>query len=104
MPVFPITPKKVPQVRTKYRTIRTPLPVPASLPILEEMRKYEPQAMSGLPPVVWKTGEDFIVRDYWGNRWIDWSSGVLVTNVGHARQELIDAVVKQAKSGLLHNY
>lgn len=104
MPIFPITPKKVAHVHTKYRTIQTSLPVPESLPILEEMHKYEPLSMSGLPPIVWKTGENFMVHDYWGNRWIDWSSGVLVTNVGHGRKEMINAIVEQAKSGLLTNY
>jgi 4-aminobutyrate aminotransferase / (S)-3-amino-2-methylpropionate transaminase / 5-aminovalerate transaminase len=104
MPVFPITPKKVESVQTKYRTIQTALPVPESLPILEEIRKYEPQSMSGLPPVVWKNGDSFTVHDYWGNRWIDWSSGVLVTNTGHGRKEMVDAVVEQAKTGLLANY
>jgi len=104
MPTFPLIPKKVALVRTRFRTIQTPLPVPESLPILEEMRKYEPQSMGGLPPVVWKTGENFIVHDYWGNRWIDWSSGVLVTNAGHGRQEMIDAIVEQARTGLLTNY
>src|SRR3989338_3692695 len=104
MPVFTITPKKVARVQTKYRTIKTQLPVPESLPILEEMRKYEPQSMSGLPPVVWKTGKSFVVHDYWGNRWIDWSSGVLVTNAGHGCKEIVDAVVKQARAGLLTNY
>lgn len=71
MPSFPITPKTVSPVSTKYRTIKTQLPVPESLPILEEMRKYEPQSMSGLPPIVWKNGENFTVHDHWGNRWID---------------------------------
>jgi 4-aminobutyrate aminotransferase-like enzyme len=104
MPSFPLTPKTVPTVGTKHRTIKTKLPVPESLPILEEMRKYEPQSMSGLPPVVWKNGENFLVNDHWGNRWIDWSSGVLITNAGHGRKEIIDAVVAQAKSGLLTNY
>jgi 4-aminobutyrate aminotransferase / (S)-3-amino-2-methylpropionate transaminase / 5-aminovalerate transaminase len=104
MPVFPITPKKVSPIKTEYRTIATDLPVPESLPILEEMRKYEPQSMSGLPPVVWKKGESFTVHDYWGNRWIDWSSGVLITSTGHGPKEIIDAIVDQAKSGLLTNY
>jgi 4-aminobutyrate aminotransferase-like enzyme len=104
MPVFPIKPKKVAAVRTKFRTIKTALPVPQSLSILEEMRRYEPQSMGGLPPVVWKTGKDFIVHDYWGNRWIDWSSGVLVTNTGHSPKEVVNAIVRQARTGLLHNY
>lgn len=104
MPAFPSTPKKVPAVRTKYRIIKTALPVPQSLPILEALRKYEPQSMGGMPPIVWKNGASFLVRDHWGNQWIDWSSGVLVTNAGHGRKEIIKAVVEQAKTGLLANY
>lgn len=104
MPAFSITPKKVVLVKTKYRTIQTELPVPESLPILEEMRQYEPQSMSGMPPVIWKSGDNFMVHDYWGNRWIDWSSGVVVTNTGHGRKEIIQAIVEQAQTGLLTNY
>jgi 4-aminobutyrate aminotransferase/diaminobutyrate-pyruvate transaminase/4-aminobutyrate aminotransferase/(S)-3-amino-2-methylpropionate transaminase len=36
--------------------------------------------------------------------WLDWSSGVLVTNAGHSNKAIVDAIVKQAKHHLLHNY
>ncbi len=104
MPAFDLTPVAVPRINTPNRRIRTKMPVPQSLPFIEEMRRYEPQSMQGMPPVVWKRGNGALVEDWWGNRWIDWSSGVLVANAGHGRKPLIDAVVKQAKSGLLHNY
>ncbi len=60
--------------------------------------------MQGQPPIVWDRAEGFQVSDAWGNRWIDWSSGVLVANAGHARREIVDAITTQAASGLLHNY
>jgi 4-aminobutyrate aminotransferase-like enzyme len=60
--------------------------------------------MQGQPPVVWDRAEGFQVYDKYGNCWIDWSSGVLVTNAGHGRREIVDAVVEQARHGLLHNY
>ena len=44
--------------------------------------------MMGQPPIVWHKAEDFTVSDQWGNRWIDWSSGVLITNAGHGRPEI----------------
>ena len=40
----------------------------------------------------------------WGNQWIDWSSGVLITNAGHGRREIVDAIVEYASSELLTNY
>jgi len=101
---YPLAPRKVPLVETEYRSIRTPIPVPESLPILERLRAVEPVSMSGQPLVVWERAEGVNVYDRWGNRWLDFSSGVLVTNAGHGRREIIQAIVSQAQHGLLHNY
>ena len=54
--------------------------------------------------MVWDRAEGFQVFDKWGNCWIDWSSGVLITNAGHGRQEIVDAIVRQAQAKLLTNY
>jgi 4-aminobutyrate aminotransferase / (S)-3-amino-2-methylpropionate transaminase / 5-aminovalerate transaminase len=101
---FPLTPQAVPSVDTKLRRIATKLPVPESLATLEKLHRYEPLAMRGQPPVVWDRAEGFQVYDAYGNCWIDWSSGVLITNAGHGRHEIIDAIARQATSGLLTNY
>jgi 4-aminobutyrate aminotransferase/diaminobutyrate-pyruvate transaminase/4-aminobutyrate aminotransferase/(S)-3-amino-2-methylpropionate transaminase len=101
---YSLTPKSVPRIKSRYRTITTDLPVPESIPTLEKLYRYEPIAMRGQPPVVWDRAEGFQVWDPYGNCWIDWSSGVLITNAGHGRQEIIDAITKQAASKLLTNY
>ena len=101
---YALTPRQVPQVKTKYRRIVTAIPVPQSLPILKKLRTYEPRSMSGQPPVVWDRAEGCQVWDRWGNMWLDWSSGVLVTNAGHGRKEIVAALVKQARKPLLHHY
>lgn len=101
---FSIVPRDVPRVETKYRRIATQLPHPDSLPTLERLRRYEPVSMRGQPPLVWERAEDIFVYDKYGNRWLDWSSGVLVTNAGHGVREIRDAIVDQVKSGLLHSY
>jgi 4-aminobutyrate aminotransferase / (S)-3-amino-2-methylpropionate transaminase / 5-aminovalerate transaminase len=101
---FNITPREVPRVETKFRRIVTPLPHPDSLATLEKLRKFEPQSMRGQPPVVWDKAEDIFVYDKYGNKWLDWSSGVLVTNAGHGPKEIRDAIIAQVNSGLLHNY
>ena len=101
---FELIPRETPPVSTKYRRIQTQLPVPESIPVLEALRKYEPIAMGGQPPVVWDRAQNFQVFDAYGNAWIDWSSGVLITNAGHGRQEIIDAITAQANHGLLTNY
>ncbi|HEY1787265.1 MAG TPA: aspartate aminotransferase family protein [Verrucomicrobiae bacterium] len=101
---FSITPQPLPRVETRYRRIVTPLPHPESLATLETLRKFEPLSMRGQPPLVWERADDFSVFDKYGNRWIDWSSGVLVTNAGHGAPEVKKAIIDQVQSGLLYNY
>jgi len=101
---YSLSPKAVPPVDTKFRRIRTPIPVPESVPILEDLRRYEPRSMTGQPLVLWDRAEGCQVYDRWGNMWLDWSSGVLVTSAGHGRQEMVEAIRAQAAKPLLHNY
>ncbi|MBM4084983.1 MAG: aspartate aminotransferase family protein, partial [Planctomycetes bacterium] len=101
---YSLVPKDVPKVKTPFRRIVTQIPVPESLPVLERLRKYEPVSMSGQPLVVWDKAKGCNVFDKWGNMWLDWSSGVLVTNAGHCHPAIQKAVIAQARHGLLHNY
>jgi 4-aminobutyrate aminotransferase-like enzyme len=101
---FNIVPTEVPRVQTKYRRIVSPLPHPDSIATLEQLREVEPQSMRGQPPIVWERAEDISVFDKYGNQWLDWSSGVLVTNAGHGAPEIKRAIIDQVNSGLLHNY
>ncbi len=100
----PLVPREVPAVETKYRRIATKIPVPDSIPILEKLRQFEPQSMGGQPLVLWDRAEGVQVYDRWGNMWLDWSSGVLVTNAGHCHPKVRQAIIDQANHGLLHNY
>ena len=101
---FDTTPQTVPHVATKHRTICTQVPHPDSLPHIEKSRQFEPLSMRGMPPIVWERAEDIYVFDKYGNRWLDWSSGVLVTNCGHGVPEVRQAIIDQVNSGLIHNY
>lgn len=101
---FSMRPEAVESVETKYRRIVTPLPVPDSIPILEQLHRYEPRSMAGQPLVIWDRAEGVNVYDPYGNKWLDWSSGVLVTNAGHGRKEIREAMIDQIEGGLLHNY
>jgi 4-aminobutyrate aminotransferase/(S)-3-amino-2-methylpropionate transaminase len=101
---FNLTPRTVPRVETRHRRIISQLPHPDSLATLEKLRRFEPQSMRGQPPLVWDRAEDIFVYDKYGNQWLDWSSGVLVTNCGHGAAEVRQAIIDQVNSGLLHNY
>ncbi len=85
---FSLTPTPVPQIETKYRRIRTPLPVPESVPYFEQLLRYEPVSMNCQPPVLWDHAEGALVYDRFGNSWIDWSSCVLVANAGHSHPRI----------------
>jgi 4-aminobutyrate aminotransferase-like enzyme len=102
--VYPLEPRKVAKVQTKFRRIVTDIPVPEAMPILKELRTYEPACMEGQPPVFWDKAEGVTVSDRWGNQWLDFSSGVLIANAGHGRKKVVDAIVRQAQTPLLTTY
>jgi 4-aminobutyrate aminotransferase-like enzyme len=101
---FSLDPVDVAPVKTQYRNIQTAIPVPESVPRLKEMRALEPRSMGGQPPVIWHTGDHCTVSDAYGNTWLDFSSGVLVTNSGHGRKEIADAICETARQSLYHAY
>ncbi len=104
MAKYCLEPTDVPLVATEHRRICTKLPVPESLGLLQRLAAAEPASMMGQPPVVWDHAEGCSVYDAWGNRWIDWSSCVLLSNVGHGRPEVRDALREVIDRGLLATY
>jgi len=104
MAKYNLEPQEVPKIKTKYRCIKTKLPVPESLQIFKALMESEPKSMMGQPPIVWHRAEGFQVEDKWGNKWIDWSSGVLITNAGHGRKEIIKAIREMLDQNLLATY
>jgi len=67
---YSMKPKKVKKVDTPYRRIVTPIPAPESIPILEDLRRYEPRSMSGQPLVIWDKAEGFQVYDKYPVFWL----------------------------------
>ncbi|MBV9300113.1 MAG: aspartate aminotransferase family protein, partial [Verrucomicrobia bacterium] len=102
--LFNLEPKAVPEIRTRFRHIITDLPAPGSLPILRRLNQNEPRAMFCQAPVLWDRARDFQVYDAFGNMWLDWTSGVLVANVGHANPKVKQAIVETVQKDLLHTF
>jgi 4-aminobutyrate aminotransferase/diaminobutyrate-pyruvate transaminase/4-aminobutyrate aminotransferase/(S)-3-amino-2-methylpropionate transaminase len=101
---YSLVPRKVPLVSTRYRRILGSIPHPDSVRVIERLQSLEPLAMRGQPPIVWDRAEGFQVYDAFGNCWIDWSSGVLITNAGHGHPALREAIRNQADKCLLTTY
>ncbi|MBQ4106697.1 MAG: aminotransferase class III-fold pyridoxal phosphate-dependent enzyme, partial [Lentisphaeria bacterium] len=86
-----------------YSCIKTAIPGPKSAALIDEWHKYEAFACGYQASVVWEKGEDCIVTDVDGNKFIDWTSGVLVTSVGHCHPKLVKAV-QTSVAELINNY
>jgi 4-aminobutyrate aminotransferase/diaminobutyrate-pyruvate transaminase/4-aminobutyrate aminotransferase/(S)-3-amino-2-methylpropionate transaminase len=106
MPKYEIkAPKEVPLVDTKYRKIKTKIPVPESVPLFESLQKYELNGIYAHElPIIWDKTDDFQVYDKWGNKWIDFTSGIFVANVGHCADGVSKAVADKLNNKLIHSY
>jgi 4-aminobutyrate aminotransferase-like enzyme len=101
---FSHQPVKVEKIKTKYRTIKTAIPVPESVPMLEKMYELEAQAMHGQLPMIWDKANDFQIYDQWGNVWIDFTSTIFVANAGHGNKHIVKALQEVLNKPLLHTY
>ena len=91
-------------VNTRWRRIVSMIPVPESVPLIRRLREVEPQSMAGMPPLVWHEAEGFLVRDPFGNQWIDLTSGIVLANAGHAHPRIVQAIRTAADRRLLATY
>jgi 4-aminobutyrate aminotransferase/(S)-3-amino-2-methylpropionate transaminase len=101
---FSHQPIKVEKIATKYRTIKTKIPVPESIPMLEKMYEIEAQAMHGQLPMIWDKADDFQIYDQWGNVWLDFTSTIFVANAGHGNKRILEALRDVLDKPLLHTY
>jgi 4-aminobutyrate aminotransferase/(S)-3-amino-2-methylpropionate transaminase len=101
---YRLEPLEVPRVETEHRRIVTPLPVPESVPVFRRLLAAEPPSMSCQPPVLWDHARGYSVYDRFGNRWIDWSSCVLVANAGHAHPRVEERIRRLLERSQLATY
>jgi 4-aminobutyrate aminotransferase / (S)-3-amino-2-methylpropionate transaminase / 5-aminovalerate transaminase len=101
---YSLTPRAVSPVETANRRIHGELPVPESLPILERLERFEPSSMQGQPPIVIDSVQGWRVHDRWGNMWMDWSSGVLISNIGGSHPAVLEALREMLDRPLLSTY
>jgi 4-aminobutyrate aminotransferase/diaminobutyrate-pyruvate transaminase/4-aminobutyrate aminotransferase/(S)-3-amino-2-methylpropionate transaminase len=102
--VSDLVPRATQRVQTRWRRIVTDLPVPESVAMIERLRAAEPRSMATMPPVLWDQAEGFVVRDRFGNQWIDLTSGIMVANAGHGHPLIRRAICDAADKKLLVSY
>ena len=101
---FSHIPKKVKKVNTKYRVIKTLIPVPESVELLNRVYEIESSSMHGQMPIIWDRAEDCQVYDKWGNKWLDFSSTIFVANAGHSNKRILKSLADLLSKPLLHTY
>lgn len=102
--MFNRIPHDVPKVSTKHRKIVTQIPVPESIPVIEKSIKYEPWSMNNQLYALWDHAVNHQIFDKWGNAWIDFSSGIFVTNTGHGNPDMIASIQQMLDKPMLNSY
>lgn len=103
-PAFSLIPSPVTPVSTAHRVIAGSLPVPESLPLLASIVSHQPRSVRCQPPLVWHRAEGIHVFDPYGNQWLDFTSGVLVANIGHNHPKVAAAASAEIARGNLFSY
>jgi len=71
------------------------VPGPKSKQLLKTADKYEPPCSKDQTPIVWDHGQGIWIWDVDGNKFIDFTSGVLVSNIGQSHPHMVEAIQKQ---------
>ena len=90
-------------IKTKNRSISSSFRIGITR-LTGRKKKTEPLSLGEQIPIVWDKAVDFSVFDEDGNKWIDMTSGIFVTNSGHANVQIKDAIKQQLDNDLLFAY
>lgn len=88
-------------IRTKYRTVIGESPTERAKELVARLDKVEPRQFHEEPPVVWGGGDGAVVWDEEVNQYIDFTSGIFVSSVGHDNYAVFHRTYQQH---LLHAY
>tara|TARA_R100001086_G_C11838393_1_gene258445 strand:- start:204 stop:1475 length:1272 start_codon:yes stop_codon:yes gene_type:complete len=70
----------------------------------KKREKYDSVSLGKQLPIVWHKAKNFNVYDKQGNKWIDMTSGIFVTNAGHSNPKIKKAIKKQLDDDLLFSF
>ena len=101
---FSRVPKKVALVTTDHRSIKTSIPCEGTQEILESLDRYESRSMHGQIPIIWDSAIDFNIYDIKGNKFIDFTSSIFFSNIGHSNSKVTEAMQKMLKKPILGCY
>lgn len=77
--------------------LKTPIPGPKSRALFERRARAVAAGVAATHPIFLASGQGATVTDVDGNTYLDFTGGIGVLNIGHARPEIKDAVARQAE-------
>ena len=91
-------------IKTQNRFIKTKIPAPGTNRIINSLKKSESRSMQGQLPIIWSKAQGHSLIDIGGNKFIDFTSTIFVTNIGHSNKNLIKNLKQALDKKLLHSY
>ena len=91
-------------IKTRNRHIFKKVPAIGTSQLMRKLSKIESRSMHGQMPIAWKRAENFNIYDLSNNKFIDFTSTIFVTNIGHANKRMIKYLKKGLDQKLLHSY
>ena len=85
------------------RIVTAEVPGPESRRLLAQAAEFEGRVVARQSTVVWRRASGVLVEDADSNVFLDFTSSVLVANVGHRHPRVVQAITSQAQE-LLHSY
>jgi 4-aminobutyrate aminotransferase / (S)-3-amino-2-methylpropionate transaminase / 5-aminovalerate transaminase len=82
-------------VETKHRKVSDDFSLQDTF-LTKKKQDYESIALGDQLPIIWDRAKDFYVYDNNGNKWIDMTAGIFVSNAGHSNPKIVKAIKKQA--------
>ncbi len=102
--IFSRDPIEVSPIQTNYRSIKTSIPAPGTKAILEELDHVESRSMHGQIPIIWDSANDYNIFDIGGNKFIDFTSAIFFSNVGHSNEHVKNAIQSMLEKPILGCY
>ena len=67
------------------------------------LNEYEAKSMHGQLPIYWKSAKGAIIKDHSNKKYIDFTSTIFVTNIGHSNKYVKKAIRNVLNSNLIHS-
>ncbi len=91
-------------IKTKNRYIFTKIPAPGTKDIFKNIQKFESRSMHGQIPIAWSKAKNYSVYDIAGNKFIDFTSTIFVSNTGHSNDRIKKYIKDSLKNDFIHSY